>query len=202
METRYESACPEEAEDVNMVQLHAATQTEAQPQVQHVGLDVEIYGLGRDYILLDDVSSDIRSIAIQLERIWEIPQEDIETLHEVRDPPLHRQRGATPIFLLEMRVDRNSRGRTDDVMVFSEVIVKGDVINQDRMGRVLVLWMRRRARRIQILSQLRLDGLCDSEDTFECKVFYNNALWPEADYALRQLSDGDAIWVDIQMRFG
>ena len=34
--------------------------------------------------------------------------------------------------------------------------------------------------------------MCDNEDTFECKVYYNNILWPEADYALRQFQDG--IW--------
>ena len=90
----------------------------------------------------------------------------------------------------------------DDVMVFTEVTVKGDATGADRIARILVLWMRRRARRIQALSQLRLDGFCDREEVFECKIFYNNVLWPEADFAIRQFLDGDAIWVEIQMNRG
>ena len=90
-----EGDCAEEVDDVNLVQLHASTQTEDPANARPDAFDIEIFGLGRDFILLDDVSPDIRSIVLELERIWEIPTDDVETLHEVRDPPIHRQRALT-----------------------------------------------------------------------------------------------------------
>ena len=100
---------------------------------------------------------------------------------------------------MEMRVDSRLTSRSDDVFGLVEVIIRGHQISGDSISKLLVTWLRRRARRIQLLSQLRLDGMCDNEDTFECKVYYNNILWPEADYALRQFQDGDLVWVEIHM---
>ena len=185
-----------------MVQLNAATQTVDQTQIDEVAGEIEIFGLGSDLILLEDATPDIRSIVEHLESDWDIQQDEVEALHEVRDPPIHRQRGNVGVYLLEMRGDSQSKGCPDDVMIFSEVIAQGGDLNPGSSGRVMVLWMRRRARRLQVLSQLRLDGFCDREEVFECKIFYNNILWPEADYAIRQLLDGDAIWVEIKMNQG
>ena len=202
---RPDDECQSEADtgdELCMVQMSVATQTVDQIQDGEGTGDIEIHGLGSDLILLEDATQDIRNIAVQLESVWDIPQEEVETLHEVKDPPIHRQRNNVGVYLLEMRGDSQSKGCPDDVMIFSEVIVRGRDNNPGRMGRVMVLWMRRRARRLQALSQLRLDGFCDREEVFECKIFYNNILWPEADYALRQFLDGDAIWVEITMNEG
>ena len=202
---RPDDECQSEADsgdELSMVQMSVATQTVDQIQEGEGTGDIEIHGLGSDLILLEDATPDIRSIVEQLESVWDIPQEEVETLHEVKDPPIHRQRNNVGVYLLEMRGDSQSKGCPDDVMILSEVIVRGGDHNPGRMCRVMVLWMRRRARRLQALSQLRLDGFCDREEVFECKIFYNNILWPEADYALRQLLDGDAIWVEIKMNQG
>ena len=134
-----------------------------------------------------------------LEAVWDIDIEEIAALHEVLEPPIRRQSFGLVFFLMEMRVDSRLTSRSDDVFGLVEVIIRGHQISGDSISKLLVTWLRRRARRIQLLSQLRLDGMCDNEDTFECKVYYNNILWPEADYALRQFQDGDLVWVEIHM---
>ena len=189
----------EDTEEYSMVQLHVATQTEGSVDSGETKMDIELYGMGQDYTLLDEIEPDIRCILDELEEIWDVDRSEVVALHEVKDPPIHRQKRNVAIYLIEKREDGNTRGRADDVMTLTEVIIKGSQMSGDRIRKLTVLWMRRRARRIQVLSQLRIDGFCDREGVFECKVYYNNVYWPEADYAIRQFLDGDAIWIEIQM---
>ena len=191
----------EETEEYSLVQIHVATQTEGSVSSGETKMDIELYGMGQDFTLLDEIGPDISCILDELESTWDIERSDVAALHEVKDPPIHRQKRNTGIYLIEMRDDGHTRGRADDVMILTEVIIKGSQMSGDRVRKLTVLWMRRRARRIQILGQLRLDGFCDGDGVFECKVYYNNAYWPEADHAIRQFLDGDAIWIEIQMEY-
>jgi len=184
---------------LSLVQLHAATQTTSVDSTESNLMEDDVYGFGQDQICLEDVIPNTRNIRDALEAVWDIDIEEIAALHEVLEPPIRSQSFGLVFFLMEMRVDSRLTSRSDDVFGLVEVIIRGHQISGDSISKLLVTWLRRRARRIQLLSQLRLDGMCDNEDTFECKVYYNNILWPEADYALRQFQDGDLVWVEIHM---
>ncbi len=196
-----EDTC-EEDEESSMMQRDAATQTVRLLEEEGDRIEVEVYGLGQDYLLLEETEDNHRSVIEGLVDIWDINEEEIETVHEVTDPPIHRQRRHLAIYLLEMRTDSHHKGRRDDVMILSEIIIRGSSLTGDRIGKITVQWMRRRARRIQVLSQLRLDGLCDGDEVHDCRIYYNNILWDEADFAIRHFGNGDSVWVVIQMEQG
>ena len=196
-----EDTCEEE--DVSsMMQRNAATQTVRLDDDVSERIEIEVYGLGQDYILLEEIEDNPRSVIEGLEYTWDISEDEIAAVHEVNDPPIHRQRRHLAIYILELRTDNQAKGRPDDVMVLSEIIVRGNPVNGDRTSKMTVQWMRRKARRIQVLSQLRLDGLCDGDEVHDCRVYYNNILWDESDYALRHFGNGDSIWVIVQMETG
>ena len=186
-------------DDISMVQLHVSTQTDNGVETTPTAMDIEVYGLGQDYILLDEVEPNIRNVMVALEEAWDIQEDEVRAVYEVHEPPIRRQRYGVGVFLLEMMGDNRFKARSDDVFTLVEVIIRGHQLSMDNISKIFVTWMRRRARRIQVLSQLRLDGLCDGEETFECKVYYNNIHWPEADYAIRHFMDGDSVWIEIIM---
>ena len=197
--SEYEEALKDDPmEGISLVQLHVSTQTD-NSATPHTAMDIEVYGLGQDYILLDEVEPNIRNVLVALEETWDIQEEEVRALYEVHEPPIRRQRYGVGVFLLEKIEDSRFKARDDDVFMLVEVIIKGHQLSRDSISKFLVTWMRRRARRLQVLSQLRIDGLCDSEETFECTVYYNNIRWPEADYAIRHFLDGDSVWIEIIM---
>ena len=192
-----------EEDDVSsMMQRNAATQTVRLDDDDRELIEIEVYGLGQDFIMLEEIEDNPRSVIEGLESTWDIGEDEIAAVYEVSDPPIHRQRRHLAIYILELRTDHQAKGRHDDVMVLSEIIVRGNAVNGDRTSKLTVQWMRRKARRIQVLSQLRLDGLCDGDEVHDCRVFFNNILWEESDYALRHFGNGDSIWVVVQMETG
>ena len=115
----------EDGDESSMMQRHVATQTEQLEEDESTRNDIEVYGLGQDYILLEEIADTPRSVVEGLGQIWDISEEEIEAVHEVNDPPIHRQRRNLAFFILELRTDSQHKGRPDDVMVLSEIIVRG-----------------------------------------------------------------------------
>ena len=146
---------------LSLVQLHAATQTTSVDSTESNLMEVDVYGFGQDQICLEDVIPNTRNIRDALEAVWDMDIEEIAAWHEVLEPPIRRQSFRLVFFLMEMRVDSRLTSRSDDVFGLVEVIIRGHQISGDSISKLLVTWLRRRARRIQLLSQLRLDGMCD-----------------------------------------
>ena len=199
----FDDSCIDEANDagdsMSLVQLHVATQTTSVDSMASTTMDVDVHCYGQDLIMLEDVQPDIHHVIEALEATWEIEGAEIAALHEVLEPPIRRQRYGVSVYLLERYEDARFKSMRDDVFGLAEIIVRGHQISGDSVSKIYATWLRRRARRIQILSQLRVDGICDSESTFECRVYYNNIRWHEEDHTMRQFRDGDSVWVEIHM---
>ena len=198
-----EGSCLDEAteddDSPSLVQLHASTQTTSADSSTSATMDVDVHCYGQDLIMLEDVQPDIHHVLEGLEATWEIEGTEIAALHEVLEPPIRRQRYGTAVYLMERYEDTRFKAMGDDVFCLAEIIIRGHQLSGDSISKLYATWLRRRARRIQILNQLRVDGLCDRESTFECRVYYNNIRWHEEDHTIRQFQDGDSVWVEIFM---
>ena len=188
-----------EVDSMSLVQLHVGTQTTSVDSTETTTMDVDVHCYGQDLIMLEDVQPDIHHVLEALEATWEIEGAEIAALHEVLEPPIRRQRYGVAVYLLERYEDVRFKSMRDDVFGLAEIIVRGHQLSGDSVSKIYATWPRRRARRIQVLSQLRVDGICDAESTFECRVYYNNIRWHEEDHTIRQFRDGDSVWVEIHM---
>ena len=157
---------------------------------------VTFFAYGADEIDVEVSRTERHELVKALVRIWEFEEEEIYALHYIHAPPISLQKPRQSFYILEQRRDSNSKQFVTDVLILCEVNAYGPQAIRRKQYRS-VTWSRNRLRRIQVLALLRLDWLCEREETQRCVVTFNNVIWTHEDHNLRHLESGDYIQLDI-----
>ena len=191
----------EQDEAVSLMQQVAPSQSPSLKQIRLHGLHCHLAT-----ILIDSEQTLMEAVA----ESWPYGQrqhDTVKALHPVTHPPAF-QSGQDPMYLVEHEDDYFQQVHTDDILALITISFESQ---SQKKQKIRTLWCPHKATRIDILHFLKVVWYCRSP-TVICFVYWNGALWPESDQALRTLAVGDHLrlvmrsdgpnWYDIEFSQG
>ncbi len=159
---------------------------------------VRLVGLHRTSALI--LMDSTEQFSTELEAHWPFHRRshaDIESVHEVMDPPTFAGQAQTSLYLIEFRDDRFSQTHTDDVMGLVTIIFDGSEDKGPRRERLRAQWIPHKATRENMMDFLRATWICRRPDVL-CSLYHNGKHWPFQDQTLRTMDYGDHVRLQIR----
>ena len=149
----------------------------------------------------------LRSVLIDMDRpvtetiadFWpyEADPNSVVALYPVTDPPVSTRAGPQPMLIAQRSQDRFDQEHTDDVLAVVTVSFQREVASRERRHRFRVLWVPWRGTRANYIDYFRMTGHCRRTHVI-CFLYLNNVIWPETDGAIRSLTNGDHLRLQIR----
>jgi len=102
--------------------------------------------------------------------------EELETLHEVGNPPSFVSGSAECLFLMQFRDDRFEQVHEDDVLILLTIKFHAPHTSNHQKQKVKVLWGPRHSTRDQFIGFVRMRWFCHRPSVLRF-LNYNNQIW-------------------------
>ena len=93
--------------------------------------------------------------------------------------------------------DRFEQEHPDDVLAVVTVSFQRELASRERRHRLKVLWVPWRGTRANYIDYFRMTGHCRMNHVI-CFLYLNNVIWPESDGAIRSLTNGGHLRLQIR----
>ena len=128
---------------------------------------------------------------------YETDSSSVVALYPVTDPPVSTRTGPQPMLIAHQSQDRFEQEHPDDVLAVVTVSFQRDLASRERRHRFKVLWVPWRGTRANYIDYFRMTGHCRMTHII-CFLYLNNVIWPETDGAIRSLTNGDHLRLQIR----
>ena len=128
---------------------------------------------------------------------YETDPSSVVALYPVTDPPVSTRTGPQPMLIAHQSQDRFEQEHPDDVLAVVTVSFQKDLASRERRHRFKVLWVPWRGTRANYIDFFRMTGHCRMTHII-CFLYLNNVIWPETDGAIRSLTNGDHLRLQIR----
>jgi len=128
---------------------------------------------------------------------YETDSSSVVALYPVTDPPVSTRTGPQPMLIAQQSQDRFEQEHPDDVLAVVTVSFQRDLASRERRHRFKVLWVPWRGTRTNYIDYFRMTGHCRMTHII-CFLYLNNVIWPETDGAIRSLTNGEHLRLQIR----
>ena len=128
---------------------------------------------------------------------YETDPSSVVALYPVTDPPVSTRTGPQPMLIAHQSQDRFEQEHPDDVLAVVTVSFQRELASRERRHRFKVLWVPWRGTRANYIDYFRMTGHCRMNHIM-CFLYLNNVIWPETDGAIRSLTHGDHLRLQIR----